>query len=169
MFYALLDDKADIPKFDAVYEKYNKLVYYFALEKLNDQMLAENATIDTFVDVAKHFKQVGEINSSRTKAYIMTIATTCIYNVYNKEKDHFVEDFNRDLVFNMEENEKMELWELVDRLPENYKLPLILNKKWGYKYKEIAQIMGISESLARKNTERAIAKLKESLGEDIDS
>lgn len=56
-----------------------------------------------------------------------------------------------------------ELFELVMALPSKYKLVLILYYVEGYKNKEIADILNISEELARKRLQKAREMLKKEI------
>lgn len=68
-------------------------------------------------------------------------------------------DRNEDL-----EVEKMKLLEsCIDQLPKRCKKVFLMHKKQGYRYKEIAAELNISEKAVEKNISRAIRRIKDAI------
>jgi len=62
------------------------------------------------------------------------------------------------------ENEKMKLLEsCIDQLPKKCKKVFLMHKKQGYKYREIAAELNISEKAVEKNISRAIRRIKDAI------
>ena len=60
----------------------------------------------------------------------------------------------------------LDLREALKRLPEKYRLPLILHYQDGYSLRETAQMLGISEKLVKSRLHQARGNLKQLLGGD---
>ncbi|WP_168796355.1 RNA polymerase sigma factor [Flagellimonas onchidii] len=72
--------------------------------------------------------------------------------------DHMV-DLDADIL-----KEKVKLLEAaIDQLPEKRKRVFLLNKKEGYKYKEIAEELNLSEKTVEKHISRALKQLRETI------
>ena len=56
-----------------------------------------------------------------------------------------------------------EVYQAIDRLPENYRVVVKLFLMEGYDHQEISEILGITESASRTNLHRGKLKLKQTL------
>ena len=84
----LIDDE-DKVKFEIVFKKYENLVRYITLKKLNNKELADESAQEAWISIARNFKKIGEPNDVKTKNYIATIANTWANKVYNRESKIF--------------------------------------------------------------------------------
>lgn len=58
-------------------------------------------------------------------------------------------------------DERLAVWEQVDRLPERQRAAIYLRYRADFEFSTIAEILGISQSGARANVFRALARLRE--------
>ena len=63
-------------------------------------------------------------------------------------------------------NEK-ELYELINKLPDGYRIVLNMYAIEGFTHKEIAEALGISESTSKTQYQKAKAKLKKMIEEKL--
>jgi RNA polymerase sigma factor (sigma-70 family) len=61
----------------------------------------------------------------------------------------------------LEWDERLAVWDQVDRLPERQRAAIYLRYRADFGYTAVADILGISESGARANVFRALARLRE--------
>jgi RNA polymerase sigma-70 factor (ECF subfamily) len=164
-FLALIDEEEQKEKFVILYERYCSLMLNVAYRYLNDRSLAEDAVQDAFLAIAKNIKKVGDPDSAEARAYLLTVTRGCAIRLYHKFEN---ETPDGDAV-----NEKIktaapsaesefiaysdaaELKQAVKDLPDIYREPLLLRVAYGYSYKQIAKIVGLSEQGCRKRVERA--------------
>ena len=167
----LLDliDEEDKAKFEIVFNKYENLVRYIALQKLNNQALAEESAQEAWFSIARNFKNVGEPEDVKTKNYIATIANTYAIKAYNKEIKESSIEFNDDILVNVANEEffdrqdMAELSAVITKLPEKQKMFLYLSYSFGYTSKEIGKLYGVSAASVRKTIQFAKEKIRQEL------
>ena len=76
-FLALIDEEESKEKFVIVYERYCNLMLNVAYRYLTDRSLAEDAVQDAFLAIAKNIKKVGDPDSAKTRAYLLTVTRGC--------------------------------------------------------------------------------------------
>ena len=154
-------------KFEQLYEKYRKPLFYIAIKILEDQDLAEDAVQDAFVKIFENLNKIDDIHCCKTKSYVMTIATNNSFNLYCKRKQYAlpfeaIEELAADYMdTKMEEIDSFE--EMIKKLPVIYREILTLKYIQGHTNAEIAEMLDISQVNVRKRLERAKRKIKESL------
>lgn len=160
----MIDSAQEKTKFQLLYEKYGKLVYWIAMQKLGNKEKAEDCVQETFLYIANNLKKVGEIDSKSTKCYIATIAEGKAISLYRKEIRH---------VANLYDDGKMstditsfglydsaELSFAIDRLDDETKNMVYLRYVYGFTSKEIGSFYGISDALVRKKLQKGLCELK---------
>jgi len=172
----LLDDcsSTDRSRAELLFIKYNKLAYYTALSILKDHNSAEDIVQKTFVRLIQNMHKVDDINSSRTKAFIIKIARNEALREYGKNKNISsvpYEDYTMDNENNMhnkpddvwntytEMSDRHKLKEILKTLPEHYQAVIMFKYAHGHSYKQIADLLGITESNASVLLTRARKKL----------
>ncbi len=128
---------------------------------------ADDILQDTFLQV---FKSIAQFNESRG-SFEGWIRKICV-NTALKEirKKRFVttgeEDDRLHLSIDPEIYQKLnaeELMNLIQELPEKYRIVFNLNCIEGYSHKEIAQMLGIEEPSSRSNLSRAKSILRKKI------
>ena len=173
----LLDDyssPADKSRAGLLFMKYHKSVYYTAMRILNNHSSAEDVVQKTFIRILKNMHKIDDIDSARTKSFILKIARNEALREYNISKKADIvsyeeymtqEDYNAncnsDDVWQsyIEIHDRNKLKEVLKSLPEKYRTVIIYKYACGYSYKEIADILGITESNVSVLLTRAKQKL----------
>lgn len=150
----------------ALYKEHSRQVYYLALRLLGDPAQAEDAAHDVFLKAFKKMDQFrGEANV-RTWLYRITI-NHCQNLLQTWHRRHMVsnaEDVVWETSVSPEESplEVLEIKELgeriqetLDRLPEEYRLLLLLVADEKMSYGEIGELTGQSADAVRGKLHRA--------------
>ncbi len=164
----LIDDEEDKVKFEIVFNKYENLVRYIALQKLKNREFADESAQEAWISIAKNFKKIGDPDDPKTKNYIATIANSCANKVYNKEiiKNNNIE-YNEDILTKEESSDyfesinKADITAMIDKLPEQQRMYLYLSYSFGYTSKEIGKLYGVSDALVRKTIQFAKARIRQ--------
>lgn len=164
------DDKN---KFTELFQRYNKLLYYFAMDILHNHADAEDAVQVTYIKIFHNLDKIEETNERKTVNYIVTILKNVAFNIYNKNKEfanHMKNDTNELFIQSSNqlsfENLHFENFKtIIESLDEKYQIPLLLMYVYGFSIIEIAEIMDISESNAGTRIYRAKLKIKDLLYE----
>ena len=182
LFYlSFLDSAGDREKFTALYNTYKIYMLRLAMQYVHNYAIAEEVVHDAFVDLAKYFDKIGDIDSVDTKKYITVVTKTCAYKAYKQEKrnrstlyDDTDEDTNGEAMPSGVGYEQLAVHEnaeyilsLIERLDEISALTLSLRYYYDYDYRHIARLTGEKETTARKRVERAVNRLKKMAEEDF--
>lgn len=163
----------------------NHLIERYYLE-MNDELMgvaysilrshfeAEAAVQEAFTRIMTSIESFRKVPDEKKNGYCYMVVKNISINMYNKSKqtiqnvilfeDTFVEvkDNGESIETYVEKQEDIaELNRLINDLDDSFRRPLMLRFANGFSCKQISDILGISESLARKRVERAIIKLTE--------
>jgi len=147
--------------FDVLYERYKTRVYRYCFYLLSNRDDSDDIFQETFI---RFYKNVSEnCISESVIGYLLTIARNLCYNHTSRQK-HF-EPIENDMISLDERNqfEKKELFDIIkagmELLKPDYKEILILRDFDGLRYKEIGEVLDISEKAAKSKALRAKNKL----------
>jgi RNA polymerase sigma-70 factor, ECF subfamily len=163
--------------FRILMERYVPLVHGYLYKMTQNHELSEELVQEVFVKVYTH---LSSFNCDRPfKPWLMRIAAnTAISQLrknnhselsLNEMEDNVgfdpASDQSRDNPENLlEEQFASELiMAEVDKLPEKYRIPLLLRYQADYKYEEVAEAMGLPLNTIRTRLKRGLEKLKEGL------
>lgn len=168
LYLALIDDEGDKLKFEKLYNEYKQIMFYVANKILKDEYLAEDAVHLAFIRIAKNIDKINFEIKHETKKFVTVVTENVSIDIYRKTKkekiihmeniDENIEDKDTD-----DDAFSDEILQAIDKLNPNYKAVMSLKYSQGYKDKEIAQILGISEENVRKRLSRGRVKLKDIL------
>lgn len=156
--------------FGKLYHLYVKQIYKYVYYQVGERMTAEDITADVFT------KALENINSctgkeSTFKAWLYRIAHNRVVDYFRGKKSHL--SLERDIgdVHDDSENsfKKIELLEVISKLPHNQKQVIILKFMSGLSNSEIGNIMDKSEGAVRILQMRALTTLRKKLGKEMDS
>ena len=120
---------------------------------------AEDAIQNTLMLAYEHLDELSMLE--KFKPWIMRILTNECYRILKKRRYHQNIDETYDIADETQDlTEKMTLWELIQRLPPDYRTAILLFYYEGMSIRQIARAMDISEDNAKKRLSRARAKLK---------
>lgn len=171
IYLAMLELKEDKVKFEKIYEKYRQIMFYVANKILKDDHLAEDAVHNAFLRIIKNIDKIDEIDSPRTKAFIVIIVERIAIDFYRKRKRENVSDIeeeykNRNINFSIEDKVcESNLTIALAKLNKSYFQVLSLKFQYGFSNKEIANVLNLGEENVYKRIQRARKKLKEILEE----
>jgi RNA polymerase sigma-70 factor (ECF subfamily) len=149
-----------------LYKNYSKAMYNIAIRFLNNKMDAEDVLQESFI---KAFERIDEL--SETKAFGSWLKRIVINNclsLIRKKKIHF-EDMDDDISEGLADDgitvtvDPALVHSEIKKLPEGSRTVLILYALEGYLHKEIAEMLGITESTSRTQYKRALGLLNKSL------
>ena len=154
------------PEFGAIYEEHSRQIYYLALRMLSDPTQAEDATHDVFLKAYRSLRDFRGGSALRTWLYRIAInhcrnliqswhRRTMVTNV----DDAFWEQSSAHAQTPLRVLETAELGERIqktlDRLPEEYRLLLLLVADQELSYEEIGKLTGQSGDAVRGKLHRA--------------
>ena len=151
---------------EALYEKHAPKMLSICRQYIKDLQFAEDVMINGFVKVFKHlhsFKHEGSF-----EGWVRRIMVRESISHLRKQQfvvyDDDIIDRNDDLgTLQSSELDVAHIQLLIDALPTGYKTVFILNTIEGYKHKEIAKMLDITESTSKSQLYKARKMLKEKL------
>ena len=154
------------PEFGAIYEQHSKPIYYLALRMLSDPTQAEDATHDVFLKAFRNMKQFRGESAVRTWLYRIAInhcqnllQTWHRRKMVNNVEDDFWDHSSSGGDSPLSALETTELGQRIqktlDRLPEEYRLLLLLVADQDLSYDEIGELTGQSSDAVRGKLHRA--------------
>lgn len=149
-----------IREYNKSVEEFADPVYRFIRSNLRDDGRANDIVQDSFEKLWQH---VAEINYSVAKAWLFTTAYHIMIDILRREKRmiSFDGSCERNMTLETSYSDLNEiLHEGLERLPEQQKTAVLLRDYEGYSYKEIGDIMGLSESQVKITIYRGRIALK---------
>ncbi len=151
-----------------IHEKYYERVKRFILSTVKDAWVADDLIQETFIKIKKNYGSLKD--HSKLSSWIFRIA-------YNLCQDHFkkshLTDELREHISGVRILEKIEQQQMgqciqdkVNRLPEKFKIPLILFDVEGFTHIEIAEILDLTVENAKVRLHRARKELKKILKDE---
>lgn len=135
-------------------------IYRYILKQIGDKDKADDIVQEAFI---KLWNKVSTVNYEKAKSYLYTTAYHCLVDHVRADKraDTLREHQNgTDVSFNEFSDLKEIITEAVDKLPAIQKSVILLRDYEGYSYKEIGEIMNLSESQVKVYIFRARKFLK---------
>ena len=171
----------DSEKLKKIYDIYEQPMYRIAFAVLKNSELAEDAVSDAFIRIISRLKKITELNSPKTKAYIVKVIKSTSINIYRKNKRSLAcETPIDDTVIQIpdsSQNVEEHVEEVIDRQNKRNLLNKlnetdrnIINLRCGdeLSWKEVAERTDLTESTARKRFERAKKYLIKKKGDMTD-
>jgi RNA polymerase sigma-70 factor (ECF subfamily) len=156
-----------------IYKLYSKAMYNTALRITGGELEAEDALQESFVSA---FKNIHNYRSEASfGSWLKRIVINKSLNLVQKTKKDLmmVEDLKEDMeVVEWSDESEPEysvekIKQVMNELPSGFRTVLTLYLFEGYDHKEIAEILGITESTSKSQYKRAKDKLKQLLKEKI--
>lgn len=171
IYLNLLDTEQEKSKFEQIYNYYRHIMFYVAKSILKDDYLSEDAVHNAFIKIAKNMDNISEVNSNRTKGYVVIIVRNISLNMLKKQKnivdiDGFVENTKDDLNLEDEVLSKLSFDFIVEKimsLPIIYKDVLYLSYVEDLKTQEISGLINVSNETVKKRLQRGRQKLLENI------
>mgnify|MGYP000901804198 FL=1 len=175
IYLNLIDTEEEKSKFEQIYNNYRQCMFYAAKSILKDDHLSEDAVHNAFINIAKSMDNISEVNSIRTKGYVVVIVRNISLNMLKKQNktvaiDDFEENTADDLSPEDEVLSKLSFDFIVGEianLPVIYKDVLYLSSVEGLRTKEISELINIDHETVKKRLQRGRKKLLESLKKEL--
>jgi len=164
----------DESAFSFLVDKYIRAVYNFIFLLIKDRSSTDDLTQETFVRTWKNLKRFDRNKKFRT--WIYTIAKNAAYDYLRKKKtipfsyfgidesDNTIEEIPDSYVFPEEQFTGIEMQENLEKnlkkLPENYRVVLVMHYKDDLTLSEISKIFEKPESTIKSRHVRALAMLR---------
>lgn len=155
--------------FNGFYLTHSRDLYNFMYYKSGDGEQASDFVQEAFIKI---FENCGKIDFAKAKSYLFTTANNLFLNVIKHQKVKLayaqnspsVGSTGEDPEFVLREKEYMgELQDAIARLTEAQREVFLLNRIDGKKYREIAEMLAISEKAVEKRMMGALKKLRNQL------
>lgn len=164
--------KGDQKKFRQLIEITSDELLLFAVSFLRNREVAEEVVSDVFIRIWQNKSELETIKNLRSYLFI-SVKNGCLSHLRKsgKEKIISIDEFS-DFHFipvDGPENDIIEketldqIYEVIEKLPPKCKMAFTLAKINGLKYKEIADVMGVSEKTVNNHLVSAIKRITENL------
>lgn len=159
-------------EFEEVFDLYYKQVRNFLYYKTSQSALSEDVAQDAFV---KLWETREKIDKSSLKAYVFTIANNLMINKLKREQLKFKflnyseqrnDNVTPEYLLEMQEFDK-KLQDVLAKIPEGAREVFLMNRIDGLKYREIAEMLGLSMKAVEKRMSRALSILRGELDRKI--
>jgi RNA polymerase sigma-70 factor (ECF subfamily) len=154
--------------FDDLVRRYLDEVYNFFINITNDPMDAEDLAQDVFLKLHKSLKKFRFEANFKTYLYRVNVNAANNYLERSKWRKWLHLDQSPEQVDdepNIEsEWTKSELWDAIAKLPKTQRMVVTMRVAQSMPHKDIADIIGISESSVKTNYHYGINQLKKQLG-----
>lgn len=152
-------------KVEQLYEMYYDCVYRYIFVSVKNKWNAEDIITTVFIKVIENKHKITEVEAS--KNWIFRIAHNAIIDFYRKNNriipiESFLDIRDEDLGYEdvIIRDEFNGVRKVIDRLPEDTKKILYLRFYGGLKFREIADVVNISENTVKSTILRAIKKIR---------
>ncbi len=163
----MLEKRTDSPdqSVEAVFQEFGNMLYRIAFVMMKNAFDAEDVVQDTLIKYMEHRERGKTFETEEhRKAWLIRVDINLCKNRLRFYKNHPKIGMDQ-LSRYYEEKEDTRLMDSLLLLPSRYREILLLHYVEGYQGKEIAQMLGISESAVRKRLERGRGKLRDLLEE----
>ncbi len=156
----------NIDAYAEIIERYKSPLFRYLFRMTNNYEIAQDIMQDTFITAFQGLAKT-EIKVS-FKAWLYRIATTNVLQVWRRKKivsfvplkeesatpEGITEDGSAMIGI------RMDVQNVLDRIPAKLRVCMVLHFVEGFKYKEIAASLGISEEAVRKRVTRGSQEFK---------
>ncbi len=180
VFLLAVEGEENKNKFMEIYLRYKNLMYTVAYNILHNHEIAEEAVQDTLFKLTKYISTIENVESKRTRNYIMIITRNISFDIYNKEKKYcetsddnsvYINDepFTADILdYVISEEGYKHLLEIIEKMDYSFKDTLKLKILYEHTNDEIAELQGISKRAVEMRLYRGRAIIKELLMRECD-
>lgn len=162
VYFMALDLPEEKSLFEKIYYEYRGVLFKIAMSYLHNEFDAEDAVHQTFMYAAENMKKFSFGVCPKTLSYLVKTVRCKATDILRHRHRHRTGD-SATLVPDSESFYPglSPLAACIAKLPEQYRDALILRMHYGFEFREIAKMMNITESNARKLVTRARNKLED--------
>ena len=173
MIMAMVDTPEDKKKVEALYKKYDRLMYYTAGKVLHRHEDIEDAVMEAWTRIIRNLDNISEISCPKTLSYVVIIVERTSIDIYNRNRKHGesevpISDYDQSPFFmtNDQQMNDTEVYEDLRRLPKEFSDVMIMYYMQEMDMKEIARALDISEAAAYKRLQRGRTELEKRWSDD---
>jgi RNA polymerase sigma-70 factor (ECF subfamily) len=170
MFMTMIDSEEERSKMEIIYKRYHNLMFYIARDMLGNDSEAEDAVQEAFLHMIQINEKITEPESHNTKSLCVIIVKRVAIDMLRK-RFRRAKDVSFDTVDAMIDDpsaadkleaaaENADLSSALKSLSERDRDILELRFKIGLSYREISEVIQISEANARQIVSRACERLR---------
>jgi RNA polymerase sigma factor (sigma-70 family) len=152
-------------EYNEIVENYADRLFRYVLKNIRDRERASDLVQDSF---EKLWIRNRDIQFSKAKSYLFSIAHNTMIDSIRKEKRQIVTDVS-EMPVNSVKNQYSDIKEILDeglrRLSEIQRSVILLRDYEGYSYEEIGEITSLNESQVKVYIYRARLFLKNYIGQ----
>lgn len=173
-YLSLIDDESFRSQFEVLYERFHHTMLHVAFCILHDQSLAEDAVHDAFLRMIKSTKFSSEnlygLECHKQRAYVVIVVRNAAIDLFRRRKNQAElplpeygdilrsdDQLPDQLVIDHETS--ISLWAAVNGMNPASRDALILHVVYGFSGREIAGILGLSETAVRARIHRGKKQL----------
>lgn len=163
-------EKLSTQEFERAFDLYYTSVRNFLYYKTSQSELAEDVAQDAFV---KLWETRDKIDKSSIKAYVFTIANNLAINQLKRDQLKFkflklqvdkTDIKTPEYLLEMQEFDQ-KLQDSLAKIPDGAREVFLMNRIDGLKYREIAEMLGLSMKAVEKRMSRALTVLRDQIKE----
>ena len=181
IYLMAIDTPADKSKFETLYIKYEKLLFYVAFDILKDHHLAEDAVNNAFIRIIDNLDKIDKIDCPQTKRFVVIITKNICLDMLRKKNRHneTIIDISESQAFldsvDSAQSAQDEFFMQFDmnsikqafhKLQPDYQMALYYHAILGESINKVAELMGVKPEAAKKRIYRARKALRTMLAED---
>jgi len=140
-----------------IYREHSKYVYNVAMRVMGSREDAEDITQNVFIKLFKNMDAFRGESSIKTYLYRMTVNEGIDLMRKRSAETRKIEKVDKPVSY--KEKDRTELDSLLATLPEEQRIPVIMSQITGFSYKEIAEILEISEGTVKSRINRGMQML----------
>lgn len=161
--------------FRELYDNYSSSMYRIAYSVLHDVGAAEDAVQQTFIKIYHELERIESSCSNKTKAFIVILVRNTAIDLYRKRRREqvvYFEDLERtpegegcspeQIV--LDQHSQQRVYKLLAGMGEKYSQILLLRYCYGYRNKEIAGLLSMSEGAVASRIFQAKRLLAKKMG-----
>ena len=167
IYLSMIESQDDRHRFERIYERYRNLMYHIAYRILRNPQDAEDAVHQAFVSIIQNIHKFVQIDCPETRSFIVIMTERKAIDLIRIRHSEKILPLNEDLVgLEIPAPGDHGLADALAKLPVRYREVLLLRFDNGYSTRELAKMLGLTESGVRKLIGRAKEALRRILEED---
>ena len=165
LYLQMIESDDDKEKFEEIYTRYRRLMYFVAFKVVQNEPDAEDAVQLAFVSIIENLEKIGPIDSPQTKSYVAIIAEHKAIDILRAKK-RVVEWDDNIMGLEVEPPGDSGLADAIATLPGRYRELLLLRYDNGYDTMEIAKMFDMKRGTVQKMIWRAKEMLSKKMAEE---
>ncbi|MCT8339412.1 sigma-70 family RNA polymerase sigma factor [Flavobacteriaceae bacterium TK19130] len=149
-----------------LYQQFSGVLFSICLRYSPNKTEAEDNLQDAFITI---FKKIGQYTGKGSfEGWLKRVTVNTVLQKYRKQKVYDIKDEAQleqpeEVIVETDSVPLKFLLEIIQELPERYRLVFSMYVLDGYTHKEIAELLGISDGTSKSNLARARNILKEKI------